>query len=282
MGHISNSKGLRLGVSVDWPILYNVNLNNLNQHVIFTSINSYLEKFFSNKLFEKKGFLFLNIFIKPCFSSSSYQVTIFYIDTRLLDTYKPSKEVFNDLSNLVNISFNKSLADLLTLNLSALWGKNAPVFDFNFVPLNFNNINSLFLVKFLSRKLLQRFSLNEVLRNIINNLRLKVYNKALKSPLLGYRFSCNGRFTRKQRATFLWERFGRLSLNTLDATVDYCFLPIKLKNGICGLKFWIFLDWDRYNINKNLSRLRVRDQYSSYFNLENLKFYYNKNVIKAK
>lgn len=285
MGHISNSKGLRLGVSVDWPISYNINLKNINQHLNLSSISTYLDKFFLNKAFEKKGILFLNTIISPFFSSSSFKITVYYIDTRFLDLLKSDRKHSFSLKKTAlffSSTFQNNLLEILKINLSKLVGNSSYNFYFEFIPINFSNINSVFLVKFLAKKLQQRFSLNEVLKTIVFTLRNKVFNKNLKSPLLGYRFSCNGRFTRKQRATFLWERFGRLSLNTLTSTVDYTFLPVKLKNGICGLKFWVFLDWNRYNLNNYL--LGCFSNNKHLFNtviFSNLKFFSFKNVIKA-
>jgi hypothetical protein len=59
-------------------------------------------------------------------------------------------------------------------------------------------------------------------------------------PLLGFKFQCSGRFSRKQRASAIWFRETKIPLNTLSAIIDYGFYSIPLRNSAAGVKIWLY------------------------------------------
>lgn len=73
----------------------------------------------------------------------------------------------------------------------------------------------------------------------LRNIRQK-YIFRYKSVLMGYKFAFRGRFSRKQRASFIWIHEGKVPLNTLNLFIDYSFLTITLKNSIVGIKIWLY------------------------------------------
>lgn len=73
------------------------------------------------------------------------------------------------------------------------------------------------------------------LRNIRQNYIVKY-----KSILMGFKFAFRGRFSRKQRASFIWIHEGKVPLNTLNLFIDYSFLTITLKNSAVSIKIWLY------------------------------------------
>jgi len=57
---------------------------------------------------------------------------------------------------------------------------------------------------------------------------------------MGFKFAFRGRFSRKQRASFIWMHEGKVPLNTLKLFIDYSFLTITLKNSLVSIKIWLY------------------------------------------
>jgi ribosomal protein S3 len=73
----------------------------------------------------------------------------------------------------------------------------------------------------------------------LRNIRQK-YIVKYKSILMGFKFAFRGRFSRKQRASFIWIHEGKVPLNTLNLFIDYSFLTISLKNSAVSIKIWLY------------------------------------------
>jgi ribosomal protein S3 len=59
---------------------------------------------------------------------------------------------------------------------------------------------------------------------------------------MGYKMAFRGRFSRKQRASFIWLHNGKVPLNTLKAHIDYSFFIVALKNSVVSIKVWFYLN----------------------------------------
>jgi len=57
--------------------------------------------------------------------------------------------------------------------------------------------------------------------NRINKFYLRKNFFPIQQNLIGFKFHCVGRFTRKDRASSLRFIFGKVPLNTLSASIDY-------------------------------------------------------------
>jgi hypothetical protein len=201
---------------------------------------------------QKKKFIFLNFFFK------------FF-------TYV-SSNFFIFLKNIISI-FKPFFFNIPSKNF-LLYFKN----------ITKKEINASLITKYICIRLKQRFSLKEVIRPILKDL--------TTNPLIqGFRLSCCGRFTKKEIATYKWERRGRISLNTINARIDYSFNYVILKYSVCGIKVWLhknstykyfFKKWfenfkyfsnKRKYMNKNL---RVKK------NIKNKKFLYNRKFNRKK
>jgi hypothetical protein len=52
----------------------------------------------------------------------------------------------------------------------------------------------------------------------------------------GYKLVGAGRFTRKQRKSYIWFHRNKLDLNSIDAYVDFAMNTVALKNGACSMR----------------------------------------------
>lgn len=67
-------------------------------------------------------------------------------------------------------------------------------------------------------------------------------DKGRHGHLIGFKFLCVGRFSRKQRASSIWFRENRIPLNTLSAIIDYGYFTIPLRNSAATVKVWLYRD----------------------------------------
>lgn len=129
-------------------------------------------------------------------------------------------------------------------------------FIFNNLYINLNNLifwknNFILNFKYLlhSNKYLNRFlkynywtyNMNWLFGHLhINKLKVRLGRKPTPKYLLGFKFHCLGRFTRRQRAISRWIYAHRLPLNTLSAFIDYGFYTIPLRNSAIAVKVWLY------------------------------------------
>lgn len=121
---------------------------------------------------------------------------------------------------------NLSLYSLLNTNIrSNFFAKlfKLGIFQFNrFLSFNFN-----------------AFSYNEFYSRMLNFHHERNNFKNLSIPFLGFKIHCSGRFSRKQRASSYWFTLGRISLNTIKASIDYASYSLALDNSLITIKVWI-------------------------------------------
>ena len=121
-------------------------------------------------------------------------------------------DIFNYMS--CYIKYKRKIA-LKIVNFSLFFYKNILNYEYlrklwwNFKILNLRNIRQKYLIKY-------------------------------KSILMGFKFAFRGRFSRKQRASFIWIHEGKVPLNTLSLFIDYSFLTVTLKNSVVGIKIWLY------------------------------------------
>ena len=202
----------------------------------------YLKVLFKNILYlnylNNNSLIFYNIFIYHQNSKSTniknnikfknfkrlFYISIFYkvfisFNKLILKTKAYSNTLFlNTFDNINYMSYfikNKRKLPLKLVNFSIFFYKNI---------LNYEYL----------RKVWWKFK-NFNLRNIRQKYIIKY-----KSILMGFKFAFRGRFSRKQRASFIWIHEGKVPLNTLNLFIDYSFLTISLKNSAVGIKIWLY------------------------------------------
>lgn len=102
---------------------------------------------------------------------------------------------------------------------------------------SFNIINPQFIARFVARRISYGFQLQRVLKPLVRDLTLAMSKR--KNKIVGFRIACSGRFDRKQIASYIWQKFGPVSLNKFVATINYGFATSYLKYGTCGIKVWV-------------------------------------------
>lgn len=95
------------------------------------------------------------------------------------------------------------------------------------------------------REIILRFGL-EVRRSgkyryqhILRRLVKKLQRSVAKQQLLGFKIAFTGRFTRRERLTYKWERRGTLAISTTTGLVDYAGEIIQLSHGVCLIEVWL-------------------------------------------
>jgi ribosomal protein S3 len=107
------------------------------------------------------------------------------------------------------------------------------------------NVNANIISEFFFIRLTQYYTIWEVLRNI--NFLFKSLMKG-KRLVKGYKITCSGRFSRKQRATYSWKAFGSLAFSTVKSKLDYSYKTIALKYSSCTIKVWVRLGKKKTNL----------------------------------
>jgi hypothetical protein len=187
----------------------------------------------------KKKFVFLNFFFKFL---SFFSMNFFIFLKNIIFLFKPF---------FFHIFSQKSL----------IYFKNISKKD----------ITAALITKYICIRLKQKFSLKEVIRPILKDL-------TTNSAIQGFRLSCCGRFTKKEIATYRWERRGHTSLNTIDACIDYSFNFVILKYSVCGIKIWLHKNSNyKYFFKKWFENLKF---FSKKKKKKRKKFLYKKNFLR--
>jgi ribosomal protein S3 len=76
----------------------------------------------------------------------------------------------------------------------------------------------------------------------INKRKVRLGRSVTPRYLIGFKFHCLGRFTRRQRASSKWVDAYKMPLNTLSAFIDYGFFTIPLRNSAIAVKVWLYKD----------------------------------------
>jgi ribosomal protein S3 len=102
------------------------------------------------------------------------------------------------------------------------------------------NVNANIISEFFFIRLKQYYTIWEVLKNINYLFRSLMHKR--RRIVKGYRITCSGRFTRKQRATYSCKTFGSLALSSMRSKLDYSYRTIALKYSACTIKVWVRLN----------------------------------------
>lgn len=94
-----------------------------------------------------------------------------------------------------------------------------------------NSLDAKTILSYIQFKLDQGFTLNEVIYPLIRMLR--------RYRLIGFRVECKGRLTRRQRASFKRLQTGRVPFSSISYPVQYSSGTMITKYGKCGIKVWL-------------------------------------------
>ena len=176
-----------------------------------------------NKQLKTKVFVLLK---KKVILKYSRKLFFLFIKNKILKTYWDN---FKMLSLFYLKKFNQSefFSKIFIIGLSKM------------------NVNANIISEFFFIRLTQYYTIWEVLRNI--NFLFKSLMKG-KRLVKGYKITCSGRFSRKQRATYSWKAFGSLAFSTVKSKLDYSYKTIALKYSSCTIKVWVRLGKKKTNL----------------------------------
>lgn len=250
MGHSINPIGIRLGYNKSWTNTWNsYNIKNysylLTDDILFSK---YFVWFVQNQFLENLGIIISHY--KIFRHKNIFKVVLFIYDGK-------SDTIVNEFSELhQQIDGSSENKNLIKLYWEQFFWKNLQKKNWDTVisifekhlkvlfpnlkieiyvqKINSDNLPAIVIGKYIVKQLSQRIGLMDVISPVIRNLKSN-------DNLIGFRINCSGRFTRRQMASYIWWKEGRLNMNTLSIPLDYASLNFRLRYGICGLKIWLYL-----------------------------------------
>nr|YP_009770290.1 ribosomal protein S3 [Zapoteca portoricensis]QIT00992.1 ribosomal protein S3 [Zapoteca portoricensis] len=90
------------------------------------------------------------------------------------------------------------------------------------------------LAEFIADQLNNRVPANKVMQ--------KAFKLTKEAGTKGVKIQIAGRIDNKEKAKVIWQRKGRVPLQTIRAKIDYCSYPLKTRYGVLGIKVWIVVN----------------------------------------
>lgn len=233
-------------------------LTKKNFFILFIKIKN---KIFIRKLFNlnyKYKFIFINFdkqltFLKLKLKKLMLNWAFFYFfKKKIKDLYKISiltskffelnffSFFFKYVYDFINLYFIKKILNMI-LKHSILFNKIK--FDFYFYDfvkmLNNAKFVAAYCSKTLTKEIRNKESLTSIMSPILHKLRVS-------GSIKGFKIMYAGRLSRAQRATYSWQKFGVVSLNTHIMPVEYGFGLFFTQYGVCSLKVWLVKSCKNY------------------------------------
>jgi ribosomal protein S3 len=148
---------------------------------------------------------------------------------------KKKKSVNNLMVPYILVLKIKTFMNMLAYNISSVYNfqlKKLKIFIFK---LHDMNVSASYIARYIALKLLQKYPLNFIVKNVLNFFLRKRFQK----NIVGFKICCSGRVSRKQRATYYWKSYGLLSTSSCMSKLDYFFCTVPLKFGAAGVKVWV-------------------------------------------
>lgn len=213
MGRTTNSNILRLGSSISWSAPASV----YQLESIFFYIPFFLERLFLHNV-EEAIFIPGPMAVKRVGTLSVLTIAIYDLKKKTTNGDRKFKRlVLSLLSRVLSSSLRKVFG-----------GRLVVVFHIK----TLEDIDASFILNYFKLRLLQKFSVMEVVGAVHKLLRPVVGVK-------GYRIDITGRYGKQQRAGKLTVRRGSVTLSSLSVNISYVEDYVILKHGKCGFKVWL-------------------------------------------
>lgn len=149
-------------------------------------------------------------------------------------SFKLTKLLFLFFSVFPLFHYFKSYINKIILNY--LQGSRYKVKVY-FAGVNSATINPELILNKASQFLIKdKFSPRKTLYKTLGEI-TKLYK--VDSSVRGYKLVLAGRFTRRDRAIYLWRNFGGIPNNTRTADVEYSYKYVHLPYGKCIIQLWL-------------------------------------------
>lgn len=166
---------------------------------------------------------------RPALSSKKLKI----LKKRTVSSYS-KRFMFTFLKNKVLRSFWGNFKALLHFHLNKFF-RNFTALNIFILGLSKKNVNANIISEFFLIRLRQFYTVWEVLKNV--NFLFKGLMR--RNIIRGYKITCSGRFSRKQRTTYSWKSFGSLGFSSVKSRLDYSYKTIALKYSSCTVKVWV-------------------------------------------
>lgn len=235
--------------------LFNLMKTKRNLVFVYNNFNNINKVKITNTFFYNSNFYFIYKF----YNIFSNVLNLSRFCTNLM--FNRFAVYITQISSFLNkfLFFNNFLKTVLVNKLTNNDSRIFSSYNYFFFP-NFIRNSRVISAFFLLRRFLR--SLKKYRQNLFFTVRplLRIFKQLIRMRILnGYRLICNGRFSRKQRASKYVFSFGRISLSTVSRRIDYSFQTSVLKNSVCGFKLYLsFIGYRLEHLHKtNLKLLRV-------------------------
>jgi len=242
MGRLVNSIGVRPYGLNRWVTRGNWKKNIDTGYI---DLKLFIESFFNSKKIQTFGFQLNKLKIEESKNKIVYTVSLINVAASALDDIKLIKgddPVFvNKTIEMKPVILKLLLIEkLLLINLNKIVKKNHSIcFEFS----GLENASAYLISNYIRAKLKQKYSLGNILHPLARFLKESISGS--KNSLVGFKIDCKGRFTRRQRASFLTLKEGRLPFSSRNMFIDYASDSVILKYGKCGLKVWLFFEKEK-------------------------------------
>jgi len=279
MGHISNVYSNRLGLSMTWRNKVIIcSSENVSSSNFYNELNLFLEKLFRyNRNYRKgrqhilpKGSVYSHFLL--CSQNGNLVVQLFIYNRFFFLMCKRfiCYLLFNRkwLANKHLFIARRFFLNFMSLLMKRDWRTSSRVLFFRveeILRVYYRRYFYYFYIKFLERRFrsldwcggnlkfdmvpmynFQIFNINTVTRYMQRGFRyvsmfrvVRPMFSKLKKRFKGVRLECSGRFTRRQRATFLRFSYGSVPLGTFSKPISYNYFSIPLKYGVGTIKIWL-------------------------------------------
>jgi len=238
MGYLVNPISFRLGKVYNWKGLWYKKYLLSKYNFINILIDKYFGGFFQHKIFLKNFIFYSHSQIN--FLKNNIEINLYISNFNILEFDKEEEEQEEDFQNISEeIKIFNLLQKIFNYSLYKILKKKVNVRIF---LLNNKTLNPIIISRYIVNQLLQYNSLNEVIFPLIN-----IFNN--NQNINGYKIMCNGRFTKRQRASHTIYKEGKLNFSTVTSLLEYNYLPVTLKYGVGGVKVWILKNTVEKNYN---------------------------------
>lgn len=105
-----------------------------------------------------------------------------------------------------------------------------------FLGLNQRSFNANMIINFIVRRLQYRqFRISRLIYDILRILKRLVRARKVE----GYKFLLAGRFSRRDRATYIWKAYSSVPLSTKLSNIDFQYRQLQMRYSLGILKLWI-------------------------------------------
>lgn len=240
MGRIVDIRGLRYGQIFDWNVQHRSLDKNSLVDIKLIRFEDYIKELFKKYFGVKFGLMLNKLTIE--YKNKELYIKLYIYDGQLEDIY------FNNSKIRKRVRFyNSSVLDLIVKSKLAVFEKLIQKFaaiyldkkvKIEFYSCSNHDLESYFIANYISIRLNQGYSVNEVITGVQRSL--KNWLKVKQSKLIGYKIDCSGRWSRNQRASFKTVKEGSIPFSKIFSVIDYSYSTAFLKYGTCGIKVWLY------------------------------------------